>query len=81
MLLLYSLGLGSATSEFLLKNGGVLRTYKCLQYCIYGAIDTDSVSKFTIISGLMFHNTELHLYISPVYPHISLFVETGNILQ
>lgn len=87
MLLLFSLGLGPATCEFLPKNDGVLGTsssYKCLQclqYYIYGAIDKDSVSKFTIISSLMFHDTELQPYISPVYHHISLFVETANILQ
>lgn len=85
MLLLFSLGLGPATCEFLTKDG-VLKTtssYKCLQrlqYHIYGAIERDSISKFSIISSLMFHNPELQPYISPVYPHISLFVETANIL-
>lgn len=52
----------------------------CSTIYIYGAIDKDSVSKFTIISSVMFHNTELQPYVSPVYPPISLFVETANIL-
>lgn len=72
--------------HILTKEDGVLRTtssYKCLQclqYHMYGAIERDSVSKFSIISSLMFHNTELQPYISRVCPHISLFVETANIL-
>lgn len=86
MLLLFSLGLEPATCEFLPKNDGDLRTsssYKCLQcfqYYICGDIERDSVPKFTITSILMFHNTELQPCISPVYPHISLFVETANTL-